>query len=82
MSKAKCIKLYDKIVTAFNEQSGGEYNDTMYHQVLGAREEMDEANEDDDWVYALKNLTECWIYVKHCATIDKMQNNMPNGIYC
>ena len=82
MSKAKCIKLYDKIVIAFNEQSGGEYNDTMYSQALGAREEMDEAEADDDWDYALKNLTDCWKYVKHLATIDKMQNNMPNEIYC
>jgi|TARA_R100001377_G_scaffold49403_1_gene28643 hypothetical protein len=79
--RKKCEELHDKIVTAFGEQSGGEYNDTMYYQALGAKEEMDEAEADDDWVYALKNLTECWKYVKHLAKIDEMQNNIPSEIY-
>jgi len=53
---------------------------------LGAQQEMDEAEVEcgdaDDWAYALKNLTKCWKYVEHCAKIDKMQNDMPDEIYC
>ena len=84
--RTKCQILHDKIVTAFGEQSGGDYNDTMYYQALGAKEEMDEAEAEcgdaDDWAYALKNLTKCWKYVEHCAKIDKMQNDMPDEVYC
>ena len=83
--RTKCIRLYDKIVTAFHNQSGGEWNDTMYYQSLGAREEMDEADDgdtDSDWDYALKNLTKCWIYQEHCAKLDKMSENMPDAVYC
>ena len=57
----------------------------MYYQSLGAREEMDEADDgdtDSDWDYALKNLTKCWIYQEHCAKLDKMSENMPDAVYC
>ena len=82
MSKElECQKLHDKIADAFANQSGGTYNDTMYYQWLGATEEMDEAEVSDDWEYALKNLTDCWKYVEHCAKIDKLESNMPNEIY-
>jgi len=84
-NKDKCYKLYNKIVTAFHNQSGGEWNDTMYYQSLGAREEMDEASVDgteEDWEYALKNLTKCWIYQNHCGKLDHMSENMPDSVYC
>ena len=84
-NKTKCLKLYRKIATAYHNQSGGEWNDTMYCQVLGAKEEIDEADYDshtEDWDYALKNLTKCWIYVEHCAKLDKMAENMPDAVYC
>tara|TARA_R110002051_G_scaffold180272_1_gene249863 strand:- start:414 stop:674 length:261 start_codon:yes stop_codon:yes gene_type:complete len=84
-NKTKCIKLYDKIVNAFNNQSGGEWNDTMYYQALGAKDEIHEAEyngESEDWDYALKNLTKCWIYQEHCAKLDKMSENMPDAVYC
>ena len=81
-TKQKCQELYDKIYDAFCEQSGGEYNDTMWTQWQGASDEMFEADEDGDWDYALKNLTECWNYVKVCKKIDELQANMPNAIYC
>ena len=85
-NKNKCIKLYDKIVTAFHNQSGGEWNDTMYYQALGAKEEIDEADYDSHpsskcWDYVLKNLTKCWIYQEHCAKLDKMAENMPDAVY-
>jgi len=82
--RKKCQILHDKIVTAFGEQSGGDYNDTMYYQALGAKEEMDEAEEDGtpaDWMYAYVHLTKCWKYVEHCAKIDKLQNEMPDEVY-
>jgi hypothetical protein len=81
-SREECIKLYEKISDAFHNQSGGDYNDTMYCQVLGAIEEMDEAEINDDFDNALPNLTACWKYVKHCKKIDDMQENMPSEIYC
>jgi hypothetical protein len=84
-NKNKCIKLYDKIVNAFNNQSGGEWNDTMYYQALGAKDEIQEAKyngESEDWDYALKNLTKCWKYQEHCAKLDHMSENMPDAIYC
>lgn len=80
--RTKCIRLYDKIVTAFHNQSGGKWNDTMYYQSLGANEEMDEAEADGNWEYALKNLTKCWVYQKHCALLDEMSENMPESVYC
>jgi len=32
----ECMQLYKKICDAFNSQSGGDYNDTMYYQMKGA----------------------------------------------
>tara|TARA_R110000765_G_scaffold61784_1_gene119633 strand:+ start:561 stop:815 length:255 start_codon:yes stop_codon:yes gene_type:complete len=81
-TKQKCQDLYDKIYDAFENQSGGEYNDTMYVQWLGASQDMFEADEDGDWDYALNNLKECWNYVKVCKKIDYLQTNMPDAIYC
>ena len=84
-NKNKCIKLYDKIVTAFHNQSGGEWNDTMYYQWLGASQDMQEAEEefalDDDWDGLLPTLTACWKYVECCKKIDDLQENMPDEIY-
>ena len=62
----RCEELYNKIADAFQNQSGGDYNDTMYYQWLGASEEMQEAQTDNDieaWEYAYKNLSDCWKYV-------------------
>lgn len=84
-SKLCCEELYNKIADAFHNQSGGDYNDTMYYQWLGAREEMQEAQIDNDieaWEYAYKNLSDCWKYVEHCKKIDDLQQNMPDEIYC
>jgi len=80
-SKKECIKLYNKISDAFNNQSGGDYNDTMYYQWLGASEDMREAEEDDDWDGLLPTLTACWNYVECCKKIDDMQENMPDEVY-
>lgn len=80
--KQKCQELYDKIYDAFHDQSGGDYNDTMYAQWQGASEEMFEADEEGDWTYCLKTLTECWKYVEVCKLIDDLQNNMPEAVYC
>tara|TARA_R110000803_G_scaffold209817_1_gene280121 strand:- start:256 stop:510 length:255 start_codon:yes stop_codon:yes gene_type:complete len=81
-TEKKCQVLYDKIHDAFQNQSGGDYNDTMYYQMLGASDEMYEAKEDNDWDYTLKILTKCWIYQEYCARLDQMQENMPDEIYC
>ncbi len=80
-TKQKCQDLYDKIYDAFENQSGGDYNDTMYWQWQGASEDMFEADEDGEWAYALKNLTQCWKYVEVCKKIDDLQSNMPDAIY-
>ena len=82
MTKNECQKLYNKIADAFQKQSGGYYNDTMYYQWLGALEEMNEADYGGDWEYAHKNLSECWKYVEYCLKIDKLQQEMPNQVYC
>jgi hypothetical protein len=82
MTREKCQEVYDKIADAFHNQSGGDYNDTMYYQLLGASEEMQEAEVDKDWEYTYKTLSECWKYVEHCKKIDDLQQNMPNEIYC
>ena len=81
-TKEKCLKLYDKIADAFHSQSGGDYNDTMYYQMLGASEEIQEAEVYGDWKHAYKNLSDCWKYVEHCKKIDDLQENMPNEVYC
>ena len=31
MTREKCQEVYDKIADAFTNQSGGDYNDTMYY---------------------------------------------------
>ncbi len=82
MTREKCQEVYDKIADAFHNQSGGDYNDTMYCQWLGASEEMQEAEIDGDWEYTYKTLSECWKYVEHCKKIDDLQQSMPNEIYC
>ena len=82
MTREKCQEVYDKIADAFHNQSGGDYNDTMYYQLLGASEEMQEAEIDGDWEYTYKTLSECWNYVEHCKKIDDLQQNMPKEIYC
>ena len=81
-SKKECIKLYDKISDAFHNQSGGDYNDTMYYQWTGASQDIQEAEEDDDWDGLLPTLTACWKYVAWCKMIDDLQGNMPDEIYC
>ncbi len=81
MNKNECQKLYNKIADAFQKQSGGDYNDTLYYQWLGALEEMNEADYDGDWEYAHKNLSKCWKYAEHCLKIDKLQQEMPNQVY-
>tara|TARA_R100001015_G_C4634438_1_gene200941 strand:+ start:4220 stop:4501 length:282 start_codon:yes stop_codon:yes gene_type:complete len=81
----RCEKLFDKIADAFKSQSGGQYNDTMYYQWLGASEELLEAqteNTIDAFEYAYKNLSKCWEYVEYCKKIDDLQQNMPDEIYC
>lgn len=85
LMELRCEKLYRKIADAFHNQSGGQYNDTMYYQWLGANEEMKEAqiqNHIESWEYAYKNLSDCWKYVEHCKKIDDLQENMPDEIYC
>ena len=82
MNKEKCQELYNKIADAFHNQSGGDYNDTMYYQLLGADEEMFGAEQDGNWEYTYKQLSDCWKYVEHCKKIDDLQQNMPNEIYC
>ena len=82
MTREKCQELYSKIAKAFENQSGGDYNDTMYCQWLGASEEMQEAEIDGDWEYTYKTLSECWKYVEHCKKIDDLQQSMPNEVYC
>ena len=82
MTREKCQEVYDKIADAFHNQSGGDYNDTMYYQWLGASEEMQEAEIDGDWEYRYKTLSECWKYVEHCKKIDDLQQSMPKEIYC
>ena len=82
MTREKCQEVYDKIADAFHNQSGGDYNDTMYYQWLGASEEMQEAGIEGDWEYTYKTLSECWKYVEHCKKIDDLQQNMPEEIYC
>ena len=81
-TKRKCQELYNKIFDAFENQSGGEYNDTIYYHLLGASEDMNEAEFDDDWEGILPTLTDCWQYVKTCKKIDDLQSNMPNEVYC
>tara|TARA_Y100001972_G_C7575129_1_gene288623 strand:+ start:322 stop:573 length:252 start_codon:yes stop_codon:yes gene_type:complete len=81
-TREKCQELYSKIAKAFENQSGGDYNDTMYYQLLGASEEMQEAEIDDDWEYTYKTLSDCWKYVEHCKKIDDLQQSMPNEVYC
>tara|TARA_R100000734_G_C3317888_1_gene111429 strand:- start:3317 stop:3598 length:282 start_codon:yes stop_codon:yes gene_type:complete len=85
LMQLRCEELYNKIADAFHNQSGGDYNDTMYYQWLGASEEMEEAQIDNDiesWQYAYKTLSECWKYVEYCKKIDDLQQNMPDEIYC
>ena len=92
-TREKCQELYNKIAKAFENQSGGDYNDTMYYQMLGASEEMQEAETYDlrlqlqdntfyDWEHTYKQLSKCWKYVEHCKKIDDLQQNMPNEVYC
>ena len=80
--KKTCMILYSKIADAFHDQSGGDYNDTMYWQWQGAYEEVCEAEEDNDWSTAISNLSKCWAYVKHCKKIDDLKSNMPPEVYC
>ena len=82
MSRKKCIALYEKINDSFDNQSGGDYNDTMYYQWLGASQDIQEAEEDENWEGILPNLTKCWEYVEHCKKIDDLQQSIPNEIYC
>ena len=82
MNKKKCYELYNKIYDAFSNQSGGDYNDTMYYQWIGASQDIQEAEDDDDWDGLLPTLIDCWKYVEHCKKIDDMQENMPDEIYC
>lgn len=85
IKEKKCRVLCDKIQIAFEEQSGGQWNDTMAYQAEGAREEINEARADggtnEDWDYALNNLTKCWKYQSHCAKLDKMSTNLPEAVY-
>ena len=81
-TREKCQELYSKIAKACENQSGGDYNDTMYYQLLGASEDMQEAEIDGDWEHTYKTLSDCWKYVKHCKKIDDLQQNMPNEVYC
>ena len=81
-TREKCQELYNKIAKAFENQSGGDYNDTIFYQMLGASEEIQEAEIDGDWEYTYKQLSECWKYVEHCKKIDDLQQSMPNEIYC
>ena len=81
-TREKCQELYSKIAKAFENQSGGDYNDTIFYQMLGASEEMQEAEIDGDWEYTYKTLSECWKYVEHCKKIDDLQQSMPNEVYC
>ena len=75
MTKNECQKLYNKIADAFQKQSGGFFNDTLYYQWLGAMEEMNEADYDGDWEYAHKNLSECLEYSKECLSRDRRNIN-------
>ena len=81
-TREKCQELYSKIAKAFENQSGGDYNDTMYYQLLGASEDMQEAEIDGDWENTYKTLSDCWKYVEHCKKIDDLQESMPNEVYC
>lgn len=76
------MQLYKKICDAFNSQSGGDYNDTMYYQMKGAEMDIEEGQ----WEDVLPNLRQCWKFVNVCLQRDrKMQSpdwdNMPNEIY-
>ncbi len=78
----ECMQLYKKICDAFNSQSGGDYNDTMYYQMKGAEMDIEEGQ----WEDILPNLKQCWEFVKVCLQRDKkMQrpdwDNMPDEIY-
>lgn len=78
----ECMKLYWKICDAFQSQSGGDYNDTMYYQMKGAEMDVEEGQ----WEDILPNLRQCWKFVKVCLQRDKkMQkpdwDNMPDEIY-
>ena len=82
MSKKKCIALYEKINDAFESQSGGDYHDTMYWQLQGAIQDINEAESDVEWSNILPNLESCWKYVRHCKKIDDLQESIPDAIYC
>ena len=82
MSKKKCIALYEKINDAFDNQSGGDYHDTMYWQLQGAIQDINEVESDVEWSNILPNLESCWKYVNHCKKIDDLQKSIPDAIYC
>ena len=78
----KCMQLYENICDAFHNQSGGDYNDTMYYQMKGAEMDVEEG----EWEDILPNLKQCWEFVKVCLKRDKLMqrpdwDNMPNEIY-
>lgn len=78
----ECMQLYFNICDAFNSQSGGDYNDTMYYQMKGAEMDVEEGQ----WEDILPNLRQCWEFVKVCLKRDKLMqkpdwDNMPNEIY-
>ena len=82
MTKDKCQKLYNKIADAFHKQSGGFFNDTLYYQWLGAKDEMNEAEWEGDWEYAHQNLSECLEYSKECLSRDRRNKKFESSFLC
>lgn len=84
--KAHCKKLYKRIADAYHGQDGGVFNDSMYYEWLGASQSLHEIEEEDDWIYLLKEFKQSWTFMKYCKRRDAKglgwSDDAPANVYC
>ena len=76
------IEMNDQCYNIFNEHGGYNYNDDMLYQLQGLRESIGECLNEEDWENMVKEASTTLKWFKHIEEIRKLEESIPNSLYC
>ena len=79
---ATVIEINDDCYTIFDKYGGYNHNDDMLYQLQGLRESIGECLNEEDWENMVKEANTTFTWFKHIKKIRKLEESIPESLYC
>ena len=79
---ASVVEMSDQCYAIFHEHGGYNYNDEMLYQLQGLRESIGECLNEEDWKNMKDEATTTLIWFKHIENIRRLEDSIPESLYC